>query len=282
MELPKLRQPVVAGKFYPKDAEGIKKEIGVFVKGNQEAKSKAMGCLLPHAGYVYSGKVAAITLAQIDIPDRVILLGPNHTGNGSVCAIMTEGVWQTPLGKVKIDKELASLILSGSKYLEDDNVAHLNEHSLEVELPMLQYFKNSFEIIPIAFLTQELSVLQQVGKDIANVLRESEYRDRVMFLASSDMTHYEADEQARGKDKKAIEAILALDEEKLMQEIGNFNISMCGYAPVAVMLSAAKSLGAKSGRLAIYQTSGDITGDKTSVVGYAGIIVNPAPICYSF
>jgi AmmeMemoRadiSam system protein B len=274
MESSKLRKPVVAGRFYPKDAESINKEISGFVKGNQEAKLKAIGCILPHAGYVYSGRVAAITLTQIDIPDRVILLGPNHTGNGSVCSIMTDGVWQTPLGKVKIDKKLALLILSGSKYLEDDSIAHLDEHSLEVELPLLQYFKDSFEIVPIAFISQELSILKQVGKDIANALRASDYRDRVMFLASSDMTHYEADDQARAKDKKAIEAILELDEDRLMREISNFNISMCGYAPVAVMLSAAKALGAKSGRLVIYQTSGDVTGDKTSVVGYAGIIVN--------
>ena len=274
MEFSKLRKPVVAGKFYPKDAAGIDKEISSFINVNQETKLKAIGCVLPHAGYVYSGKVAAVTLAQIDIPDRVIMLGPNHTGNGSVCSIMTDGIWQTPLGKVNIDKKLALLILSGSKYLEDDSVAHLDEHSLEVELPMLQYFKDDFEIVPIAFISQELSVLKQIGKDIASVLKDSDYRNRVMFLASSDMTHYEADDQARAKDKKAIEAILALDEERLTREISNFNISMCGYAPVAVMLSAAKALGAKSGRLAIYQTSGDVTGDKTSVVGYAGIIIN--------
>lgn len=274
MESSKLRKPVVAGSFYPKDADSINKEISGFLDGNQEAKLKAIGCVLPHAGYLYSGKVAAVTLSQIDIPERVILLGPNHTGNGSACSIMTDGVWQTPLGRVKIDKKLALLISSGSKYFEDDSEAHLNEHSLEVELPMLQYFKKDFEIVPIAFLTQELSILQEIGQDIANALQESDYKDRVMFLASSDMTHYEADNQARAKDKKAIEAILALNEEKLMREISNFNISICGFAPVAVMLSAAKALGAKSGRLAIYQTSGDVTGDKTSVVGYAGIIVN--------
>ncbi len=269
----KLRMPVVAGRFYPKEAESIKKEISGFVKENQGVKLKAIGCLLPHAGYIYSGRVAATTLAQIDIPDRVILLGPNHTGNGSVCSIMTDGIWQTPLGNVKIDNKLALLILSGSKYLEDDSLAHIDEHSLEVELPMLQYFKNDFEIVPIAFLSQELSVLKQVGKDIANVLRESNYKHRVMLLASSDMTHYEADNQARAKDKKAIEAILALDEDKLIQEIDDFKISMCGSAPVAVMLSAAKALGAKSGQLTLYQTSGDVTGDKASVVGYAGIII---------
>ena len=274
MESSKLRKPVFAGKFYPKDAESINQEISDFVNVKQEIKLRALGCVLPHAGYVYSGKVAAMTLAQIEIPDRVILLGPNHTGNGSACSIMTDGAWQTPLGKVKIDRELALLLLSGSKRLEDDTVAHQDEHSLEVELPMLQYFKKDFEIVPIALISQELSVLKQIGKDIASVLENSDYKDRVMFLASSDMTHYEADSQAREKDKKAIDAILALDEERLIREIDNYNISMCGYAPVTVMLSALKALGAKSGRLVIYQTSGDFTGDKTSVVGYAGIIIN--------
>lgn len=274
MESSKLRLPVVAGKFYPKDSEGINKEISDFIKGNEEPKTKVIGCMLPHAGYIYSGRVAALTLARIDIPDRVVMLGPNHTGNGSVCSIMTEGIWQTPLGKVKIDKKLASLILSGSKYLEDDNLAHQDEHSLEVELPMIQYFKDDFEIVPIAFITQELEILKQIGEDIAAVLKVSEYKGRTMILASSDMTHYEADSQARAKDKKAIEAILALDEDRLMREISNFDISMCGFAPVAVMLSAAKALGAKIGKLAIYQTSGDVTKDKTSVVGYAGVIIN--------
>jgi hypothetical protein len=274
MESSKLRKPVVAGRFYPKDEEAIKKEIGGFVKGIKANKSKAIGCILPHAGYLYSGKVAATTLSQIDIPDRVIMLGPNHTGNGAVCSIMTGGEWETPLGKVKVDSKLAWLILSSSKYLEDDDLAHLGEHSLEVELPMLQYFKDVFEIVPIALLTQELDILQQIGKDIADALKGLDYRERVIFLASSDMTHYEADDEARAKDKKAIDAILALDEVRLMRDIENYNISMCGSAPVTVMLSAAKALGAKNGRLVAYQTSGDITGDKTSVVGYAGIIIN--------
>ena len=138
---------------------------------------------------------------------------------------------------------------------------------------MLQYFKNSFEIVPIAFILQELSILQEIGEGIAKAIKESDYKDRIMFLASSDMTHYEAASQARVKDKKAIEAILALDGERLMREISRYDISMCGYAPVIVMLSAVKALGAKSGELALYQTSGDITCDKSSVVGYAGIII---------
>ena len=269
----KIRKPVFSGRFYPQDAPAINKAIGGFLKSKPESKLKALGCILPHAGYVYSGKVAATTLSRVDIPEKIILLGPNHTGNGAACSIMADGIWQTPLGEVRIDKRLAGLILSASKHLEIDSAAHQDEHSLEVELPMLQYFKDSFEIVPIAFILQELNILQEIGKDIAKAIKGSDYKDRIMLLASSDMTHYEADSQARVKDKKAIEAILALDEERLMREISRYDISMCGYAPVIVMLSAVKALGAKSGELALYQTSGDITGDKSSVVGYAGIII---------
>ncbi len=274
MALSKVRKPVVAGKFYPHDAKDINKEIDAFLEDNKGPKLEAIGCVLPHAGYLYSGKVAAVTLSQINIPDRIILLGPNHTGNGSAYSIMTDGLWETPLGQVGIDRELAQLILRSSNHLEDDSLAHLEEHSLEVELPMLQYFKNDFKIVPIAFMSEEPNILKQIGKDIASVIRDFDYKGKVLLLASSDMTHYEPAEEAKVKDKEAIEAILELDEDKLMRRIKHFNISMCGYAPVTVMLSATKALGAKSGRLTMYQTSGDITGDKTSVVGYAGIIVN--------
>ncbi|PIP18884.1 MAG: AmmeMemoRadiSam system protein B [Candidatus Omnitrophica bacterium CG08_land_8_20_14_0_20_41_16] len=274
MALSKVRKAVVAGKFYPQYAKDINKEIDAFLEDNKGPKLEAIGCVLPHAGYIYSGKVAAVTLAQIDIPDRIILLGPNHTGNGAAYSIMTDGLWETPLGQVGIDRELAQLILRSSNHLEDDSLVHLEEHSLEVELPMLQYFKANFQIVPIAFMSEELDILKQIGSDIGSVIRVSDYKGKVLLLASSDMTHYEPEEEARVKDNKAIEAILELDEDKLMRQIKNFNISMCGYAPVVVMLSAAKMLGAKSGRLAMYQTSGDITGDKTSVVGYAGVIIN--------
>lgn len=272
----KIRQPIAAGRFYPQDAKDIKSEIEGFLSESQNHKHKldAIGCILPHAGYTYSGRVAATTLSKINIPERVILLGPNHTGAGSPYSIMVDGTWKTPLGEVRIDNKLARLILRESNYLEDDSLAHIDEHSLEVELPMLQYFKDGFEIVPIAFMSEQLNALRETGVTIANAVKGSDYNGKALLLASSDMTHYESEKEAVFKDKKAIEAILALDEERLMQEIDSFGISMCGFAPIAVMLSAAKALGAAKGDLAMYQTSGDITGDKTSVVGYAGIIVN--------
>ncbi len=268
----KIRQPVVAGQFYPASAQDIKEQIDSFID-TQEPKVDAIACMLPHAGYIYSGKVAAQTLSKINIKDKVILFGPNHTGNGANFSLMAEGTWQTPLGDVKIDSRLAKKILESSKYLEDDFLAHSGEHSLEVELPILQYFKQDFEIVPIAFMSDDLAALKKIGEEIAAVVKEMGLKDKVLLLASSDMTHYESQEDAVTKDKKAISAILELSADKLMAEVRRFNISMCGASPVAAMLSAAKSLGAKSAKLINYQTSGDVTGDKSSVVGYVGIVI---------
>ena len=272
MEKSEIRKPVVAGQFYPSSKEAINKQIGGFVD-KEEKKLEALACMLPHAGYAFSGAVAAQTVARINIKDKIVLLGPNHTGYGSPFGIMTNGVWQTPLGEVKIDSDLADRILKKSKYLEADTLAHLYEHSLEVELPILQYFKENFEIVPIAILSNDLGDLKKVGEDIASAIKESNMADSVMLIASSDMTHYEPQAQAKEKDEEAIKAILQLNEDALMERVRSLDISMCGYAPVVVMLSAAKLLGAKSAKLIKYQTSGDITGDNSAVVGYAGIII---------
>jgi len=268
----RIRQAVVAGQFYPATEADIKKLIAGFVD-TQTSKVDVIACMLPHAGYQYSGKVAAQTAARINIKDKVILLGPNHTGNGAAYSIMTEGAWQAPQGPLNIDSQLAKSILEGSQYLENDYLAHAEEHSLEVELPILQYFRNDFEIVPIAFMSDDLPVLKKIGEDIAGAVKKLKAQDKVLLVASSDMTHYEPQESARIKDKKAIEAILALSPDKLMRAVKDFNISMCGYAPAIVMLSVANSLGASSAQLISYQTSGDVTGDKSSVVGYAGIII---------
>lgn len=272
MEQSKIRAPVVAGQFYPSGAAGLKKEIELLINKNKP-KSDIIACVLPHAGYMYSGKVAAETVSAIKIKDRIILLGPNHTGYGAAFSLMSEGRWQTPLGEIKIDTDLAARILKQSSYLAADELAHIHEHSLEVELPFLQYFKSSFEIVPIILLSDEIAILVKIGRDIASAIKDSGEKESIMLIASSDMTHYEPEEQAYKKDMQAIEAILELNETKLMKRVKNLNISMCGYAPVITMLSAAKSLGAKSAKLIKYLTSAEVTGDKSSVVGYAGIVV---------
>jgi AmmeMemoRadiSam system protein B len=272
-----IRKPAVAGQFYPSLNTDLKNQIASCVdkKAHRpQSRGDVVACMLPHAGYMYSGRVAVETVSHINIKDKVILLGPNHTGVGAPFSIMTEGIWQTPLGEVRIDSGLAKKILSGSKYLEADTLAHTHEHSLEVEIPILQYFKTDFEIIPIAFLSDDKKALGETGIEIAGAIKELKSKDSVLLVASSDMTHYEPLNEAQKKDKEAIDAILELDEDKLMERILRLGISMCGYAPVIVMLKAAKVLGAKTGTLIKYQTSGDITGDWDSVVGYAGITIS--------
>jgi AmmeMemoRadiSam system protein B len=269
----KTREAVVAGQFYPASAEKLKAQIGSFVDKNI-AKSPALACILPHAGYIYSGVVAAETVSRIELKEKVLLLGPNHTGEGEPFSIMTEGTWQTPLGDIQVDEPLAKKILKNSQTLVEDSLAHINEHSLEVELPILQYFKSDFTIVPMAFLSDDLKRLKIVGREIAEAVKDEFLAGSIMLLASSDMTHYEPKNRAEEKDRLAIAAILELDEEKLMDVIRKFRITMCGYAPVIAMLSAAKALGARKAELVKYQTSAEETKDTKSVVGYAGIIIN--------
>lgn len=268
-----MRRAVVAGQFYPAARQELRNQISSFIEDTQE-KSGAMACMLPHAGYIYSGAVAAKTLCRVNIKDKIVLLGPNHTGYGEQFSIMTEGVWQTPLGEVRIDSQLAKQILKGCELLKDDTLAHAYEHSLEVELPLLQYFKTDFQIVPIAFMSDDTAALKKIGKDMALSIKEAGLEKEVFIVASSDMTHYEPQDAAQRKDTEAIGAILELNEDKLVEKIRKLNISMCGYAPVVAMLSAVKALGAKQAKLIAYQTSGDITGDYDSVVGYAGMLIS--------
>lgn len=267
-----IRQPAVAGQFYPSSEKSLKKQINEFIKENI-TKQDAIACMLPHAGYIYSGRVAVETVSGINIKDTVVLLGPNHTGCGKKFSIMCQGSWQTPLGNIKINAELAKKILHASDILEDDSLAHLHEHSLEVELPILQYFKNDFNIVPITILSNETSVLKKLGIDIANAMQNANLNNSTMIIASSDMTHYEPEKIAFDKDNAAIKAILELNEDKLTEKVRGLNITMCGYAPVVAMIAAAKTLGAKNAKLIKYQTSAEVTGDKSSVVGYAGIVI---------
>jgi AmmeMemoRadiSam system protein B len=267
-----IREAAVAGRFYPSSQDDLRKQIKLFA-GCSASKADYIACVLPHAGYTYSGEVATQTLAQMNIREKIILLGPNHTGGGASFSISARGAWQTPLGEVKIDEGLTSALLKKCAYLADDRLAHMYEHSLEVQLPILQYFKANFTIAPIVILSDDIASLVRAGEDLAAVIKETNLSDRVMIVASSDLTHYEPAESAKLKDEAAIEAILALDEELLMKRVQALNITMCGYAPVVVMLVAAKLLGAHSARLVKYQTSGDVTRDFESVVGYCGIVI---------
>jgi AmmeMemoRadiSam system protein B len=272
MGLVKIRKASVAGQFYPATAEALKNQIESLCDAHAD-KTDCLACMLPHAGYIYSGRVACETVSRIHIKDSILLLGPNHTGFGPAFSIMTQGAWQTPLGEVEIDADLAGRIVKDSNYLESDSLAHAYEHSLEVQLPIFQYFKPNFKIVPMIFLSDDLQELKTVGQEIAAAIEKSDKKESVLVVASSDMTHYEPKSEAEKKDKEAIEAILALDENRLMEKTRRLGISMCGVAPVVVMLTIAKRLGARTASLIKYQTSADTTGDSESVVGYAGIII---------
>ena len=267
-----VRKPVVAGQFYPGRNAQLKEEVESLMKPASK-KSSAIGIVAPHAGYVYSGSVAGCVYASIrEVKPTAIIIGPNHTGYGEKFSLMSTEDWATPLGQVKIDKELASQITKASRLIKEDALAHSHEHSIEVQLPFLQVLKPDIKIVPIVVAYAKAEDLTRAGEDIAEAVKAS--GKAVTIVASSDMTHYEIHESAKSKDSKAIDAILKLDEKELIRVVKEYDISMCGWAPTAIMLAAAKQMGAKKAELIKYQTSGDTSGDYSSVVGYAGIIVN--------
>lgn len=274
-----LRQPAVAGRFYEGSPALLKKEVGAFVEEDLK-KEKAIGIVSPHAGYVYSGKVAGAVYSRIIIPQTVILMGPNHTGIGKAVSVFPEGEWMMPNGPVPVNKELAELILKHSKTASADYQAHQYEHSLEVQIPFIQYFSKDFSIVPITIIDTALKTCRDLGEGVAKAILEQRKgkgekgRDGdILIISSTDMTHYESHDSAKTKDKKAIDKILSLDPEGLHKTIKEYSISMCGFAPTVSMLYASRMLGAKKAELIKYMTSGEVSGDYGQVVGYAGIII---------
>ena len=211
-----IRNPVVAGQFYPGTASQLKAMIEQLVD-EKAAKEEVIGLVSPHAGYIYSGPVAGAVFSRIKFKDTFIIMGPNHTGMGEPLSIMTEGIWKTPLGEVEIDTELAKKLLSISNYLQEDHVAHLQEHSIEVQIPFLQYFKSDIKIVPIVLAYSSGDTYKEIGREIAQAVKE--LNREVVIIASSDMTHYEPQESAQRKDNQAIEAILDLNEDELLRRV---------------------------------------------------------------
>jgi MEMO1 family protein len=269
-----VRHPAVAGRFYPRDAASLRDEVNSYLSQSDptaQAPVPAIGCIAPHAGYMYSGHVAGAVFARMEIPQRCIVMCPNHTGVGRALAIMSEGDWETPLGNVPIDGELAASLKQRCPLLQEDASAHRGEHAAEVELPFLLLRQPKLSFVPIALGTTRLDVLEQLGLAIADVVATK--KDPVLIVASSDMNHYESDAVTRTKDHWAIERILTFDARGLHEVVGQQNISMCGMGPAVVMLTAAQKLGAKSVELVKYATSGDVSGEREMVVGYAGVVV---------
>ena len=265
-----IRQPVVAGQFYPDSPELLKRYLEQYIV-RYKKKEPALGAVCPHAGYVFSGGVAGAVYSKLAIPDTVVILGPNHTGIGDAFAVMDKGVWVTPLGEVEIEEALAALILNETELFTPDTSAHRYEHTIEVQLPFLQYLKGDFRFVPIVLSHTWYSNCELLGNALVRAIRN--FGQPVLIIASSDMTHYEPDKQARIKDKLAIDQILALNPAGLYEIVHANNITMCGIIPTTVMLIASKLLGAQEAELVRYATSGDVSGDYGSVVGYAGIII---------
>lgn len=264
------RKPAVAGQFYPGTREALESEVEKYLKC-ASAPVKALAAIAPHAGYVYSGGVAGQVFASVEVPKRCIVLCPNHTGMGANAAVWSKGSWRIPTGVIRVDEALASKLLSSSDDLKDDPTAHLAEHSLEVELPFMLARQPELSIVPIALSRVGMEAIGRIGKAIADTIR-SEGGD-VLIVASTDMNHYESDARTREKDELAIEKVLALDPDGLVRTCASEGISMCGVIPTAITIAACRELGAKEATLVAHATSGDVSGDRDAVVGYAGFII---------
>jgi AmmeMemoRadiSam system protein B len=268
-----VRLPIVCGRFYPSDAEELVHQVAsLCATSDDEPRQRAVACLVPHAGYYFSGQVAGSVYARLDLPRRFLLLGPRHFPRGKPQAILSQGAWQTPLGRVEIDSDLAAELKAACPGLAEDEVAHRDEHALEVQLPFLQCLTTDFRFVPIALGTVNYGDLEALGCAIAAVVARQS--DPVLIVASSDMNHYESDEITRRKDHRALEGLLTLDPRRLYDTVRRECITMCGFGPVVAMLIASRLLGATRVNLVRYATSGDINGERDQVVGYAGVIVN--------
>jgi hypothetical protein len=276
------RAPAVAGIFYPSDARELYQLIELSFKeqhfgpgqlppSGEFSRQRIYGIVSPHAGYVYSGAVAANGYYETSSMnfDRIVMIGPNHYGIGTSLATVRNGIWETPLGEVEVDSELASQIAENSGILDFDDLAHSRDHCLEVQLPFLQYIKkNQFKIVPIIMIMQDKVTATEIGESIASSTRNL----NTLLIASSDFTHYEPNDEAHRKDDELIKAILTLDISNFYTTFERLNVSACGYGAIASIMTAAKSLGATKGELLRYATSGDLMGDINNVVGYASII----------
>ena len=274
----KIRRPAVSGMFYAGTAGELEEQIGWCYKHelgpgtiprvNSKGLREIVAIVVPHAGYYYSGPVAAHAYKEVaddGVFDTAVILGPNHTGYGYPVSLWAGGGWSTPLGEVEVNKELAQRLLGD--VIRADETAHIHEHSIEVQLPWLQHLYGKVKIVPITMLAQDIETARIVGKSIGQA------GDNLIVIASSDLTHYEPHSVAMEKDSSVIEAIIALDEEELYERCERLGCTMCGYGPVAAAIVASKEMKGKKASLLKYATSGDTSGDFSRVVGYGSIVI---------
>jgi len=283
-----IRLPAHAGTFYAESSHRLREQIDYCFKHelgpgrtpiiSQDKCKYIISLICPHAGYLYSGPVAAHAydkLARDGKPNTVVIIGPNHTGYGSGVSLTTSGLWRTPLGDVEIDSELSHKIYENTKFVDLDDLGHRFEHSIEVQLPFLQYlYGNNFRLVPISMMMQDI----EISIDLGNAIAKAIFDKNAIMIASTDLTHYQNSTLAWRNDKKIIDAIQDLDENSVYKNVEEYNISMCGYGPVSAVIIASKILGAKNAKLLKYATSGDVTRDHNQVVGYASLIISRSTI----
>jgi len=286
----KVRRPAVAGYFYPGERDSLESYLTeIFIKygpGYPEStisvERKILGIIAPHAGYMYSGWVASYAyyeVAKDGLPRKIILIGPNHTGLGTAISIYPSGFWETPLGNIKVDEEIVNYLSSYDELISIDEMAHLQEHSLEVHIPFIQFISKSVKadisIVPIVMMLQNFEAIRVLGESILKAFRNNILRpEETLIIASTDFTHYESAKQAEKKDKLAFESILNLDPSLLLETVYTYNITMCGYGPVGTLLYIAKELGDYKVTLLKYGNSGNVTGDYSSIVSYASFKIH--------
>lgn len=267
-----LRYPAVADRFYPGSARALSREVNSMLPSPQAAPIRAIAIVSPHAGYMYSGAVAGEVIGLVEVPKTVIILGPNHHGQGRPVALST-ATWQMPMGDVPADTDIAQQLLTvPHSPIEADESAHRYEHSLEVQVPFLQAMQPQLRIVPITLAHISFPRCSEVAKTIAGVIAASG-RD-ILIVASSDMTHYESRQAAERKDRLALDRVEHLDAEGLYRTVMDNRITMCGVIPVTIAILAARQLGAKEARVQTYTDSGAVSGDTDQVVGYAGVIIS--------
>lgn len=281
-----IRKPAVSGLFYDNNPIDLRKtiekcfahrlgpeKIPILKSSKTFNDFNIYGAVVPHAGYSYSGPVAAHAYYKIvenGFPETFVILCPNHTGIGSDISLFVEGKWSTPLGDVEIDEEFTKQLISNSNVIDQDNSAHVGEHSCEVHLPFLQYFSNNFKIVPIVMWMQDMENASEIAKSIVETIQDLDRS--VLIIASTDLTHYESKTKALEKDKLILDSIEKMDESSLLKSVENNNVKMCGYGTTISTIISSRDLGAKKGEILKYATSGDISGDLTSVVGYCSAI----------
>lgn len=264
------REAIVAGQFYPNEADELRRSVTDLLTCDQPPRS-VIGLMAPHAGYLFSGAIAGRTLGQVKFPSTIVLLGPNHTGFGAPLAVFPPGVWTTPLGNTRIDSLLTKKITDKCSFATIDDLAHRHEHSLEVLIPFIQVQSPQTTIVPICVGPLSLQELLDFGMCLGEIL--APLLSDVLLIASSDMTHFESADKARQQDMKALEKVLALDPEGLYKTVRGEGISMCGVLPMIAMLAAARELKATRASLVQYGNSGEATGNRAEVVAYAGVII---------